>query len=133
MLILIQAAALAACMPPAHAVTKSPELCAAAAIPILGGYRAVDPSDEGVQAAGAFAANALGGELASVDSAEQQSVAGTNYRLELSLSSGARYRVVVYRSLQGEMSLTSQEQLSGGEEEADHGSNDGSDQSDPQR
>ena len=41
-----------------------------------------------------------------------QVVAGLNYRFTLSMSGGAAYRVVVYRNLQGEMSVSSLDRLS---------------------
>ena len=89
---------------------------------------AVDTGDAGVQAAASFAAEQLGGELANVESAQRQSVAGTNYRIEFSTSSGAPYRAVVFRALNGDFQLSSSETLGGGEAtEGDHGSN----QSDP--
>ena len=93
----------------------------------LGGYRAVATDDAGVQAAAAFAAGEVGGALQSVDSAQQQTVAGINYRLTITLESGAVWQVVVYRNLQGGYSLTSSTQTSEGE--VDTGTNDGSDHS----
>lgn len=92
----------------------------------LGGFRAVSTDDDGVQAAASFAAGEVGGSLASVDSAQTQTVAGTNYRLSITLEDGATWQVVVHRSLQGEFSLTSSNQTGG---ETDHGTNDGSDTS----
>ena len=79
---------------------------AAAQYPQVGGYRAVATTDQGVQAAAAFAATSLGregAELASVDVAQVQVVQGMNYRLDFTMSDGSRWRVVVYRALNGAM------------------------------
>ncbi|TXH68271.1 MAG: hypothetical protein E6Q83_14370 [Thiothrix sp.] len=75
---------------------------------IVGGYTSVDSNDEGVQAAAQFAAQSLGGLLAQVTKAEQQVVAGLNYRLNLDFQDGSKHQVVVYKDLQGNMKLTQQ-------------------------
>ncbi|HTU11950.1 MAG TPA: hypothetical protein VMG08_13755 [Allosphingosinicella sp.] len=111
------------------AATLAAPVAAAAAAMQLGGARAVSTDDDGVQAAASFAAGELGGSLQSVDSAQAQTVAGVNYRLTITLEDGAVWQVVVHRSLQGEFSLSSSSQQSGGEGETDHGTNDGSDTS----
>lgn len=83
-----------------------PAAAAAAQYPQVGGYRAVATTDQGVQAAAAFAAASLGregAELASVDAAHAQVVQGMNYRLDFTMSDGSRWRVVVYRALNGTM------------------------------
>jgi hypothetical protein len=64
---------------------------AAAAAMQLGGFRAIATDDANVQGAGAFLAEQVGGELASVDSAQYQSTANTNYRIEITLADGARW------------------------------------------
>lgn len=107
---MISALIAAAILAPAQAVDP----VAAAAVqrvPIVGGFRAASTEDERVQEAAAFAAGELGSELREVESAETQSVAGTNYRIVLWTTDGSRYRVVVYQPLRGEMRLSSQEQL----------------------
>ena len=116
-----------------HSIRSAVEALAvpAAAALQLGGWRSADTGDAGVQAAAAFAAGEVGGSLASVDSAQTQSAAGTNYRLTITLEDGAVWAVTVHRDLQGGFSLSSSSQTqapSGGEaEETDTGSNDGSD------
>ena len=105
----------------------------AAAAMQLGGMRSVSTDDAGVQAAAAFAAGELGGSLASVDSAQQQSAAGTNYRLTITLEDGAVWSVSVRRDLQGAFTLQGSEQTrapAGEGGETDTGSNDGSDDDD---
>jgi len=49
--------------------------------------------------------------LASIESAQQQVVAGMNYRLALTLRDGSRWNVVVYRQLNGQLQLTSTDRL----------------------
>lgn len=110
----------------ATAIALTLAVPAAAAVQ-LGGYRAISTDDAGVQAAAAFAAGEVGGALQSVDSAQAQTVAGINYRLTITLESGAVWQVAVHRNLQGEFSLTSSNQTSEGE--VDTGTNDGSDHS----
>ena len=104
----------------------------AAAAMQLGGMRAVSTDDAGVQAAAGFAAGEVGGSLHSVDSARQQSAAGTRYQLTITLEDGAIWDVTVFRNLQGEFSLeaSNQTQPAPGEDGPDTGSNDGSDSDD---
>lgn len=83
---------------------------------MVGGYSAADLNDEGVKAAQALAVNEIytrNPTRALVDkvSAETQVVAGLNYRFNIVMSGGAAYRVIVFRSLQGEMSVTAFEKL----------------------
>ncbi len=80
---------------------------------ISGGYSTVEPNDD-IKATATFAVSQLGltgATLASVDKAEQQVVAGMNFRLDLTLSDGSRWHVVVFRSLDQQLSLTSKEAL----------------------
>ena len=105
----IMAAAAAASLSPVP--VSSVTSLAMLQIPRLGGYSAADPSDEGVQNAAAFAAGQLGSELREVESAERQSVAGTNYQMIIWTTAGERWRVVVYQPLRGDLQLTGQEQL----------------------
>jgi len=88
----------------------------------LGGYREIDKSDEGAAAAAEFAVKAeseakeMTYKLVSVEHAESQVVAGTNYRLCLKVGYHKQdddvdttefVRVVVNRNLQNQHSLTS--------------------------
>jgi hypothetical protein len=96
--------------------------CAAATAQRLGGYREIDKADEGAAAAAEFAVKAesekkeMTYKLVSIEHAESQTVAGINYRLCLRVGYHKQdddvdatefVRVVVYRSLQNQYSLTS--------------------------
>lgn len=87
-----------------------------------GGYREIDKADEGATAAADFAVKAesekkeMTYKLVSIEHAETQTVAGTNYRLCLKIGYHKQdddvdttefVRVVVYRNLQNQYSLTS--------------------------
>ena len=87
-----------------------------------GAYKTISKTDAGARAAAEFAVDAqaerksLTIELVAVEKAETQVVAGTNYRLCLKITtSGAddeadvtiTVKVIVYRNLKGEYSLTS--------------------------
>lgn len=103
-------AALSACTTP-MAEQPAPSLA------IVGGYGAADLADEGVKAAQALAVNEIytrNPTRALVDkvSAETQVVAGLNYRFNITMTGGATYRVIVFRNLQGGMSVTEFEKLS---------------------
>lgn len=77
--------------------------------PLPGGWRMVPATDPGVRSAAAFALRAMRmppDRLAGIDEARQQVVAGMNYEMLLILSNGARWRVRVYRSLNGQYRLT---------------------------
>jgi hypothetical protein len=90
----------------------------AAAVQIrVGGYRAANVGDAGVQAAAQFAADSVEGELAEVHEAKQQVVAGTNYQLNFSTTDGRVFAAVVVRALNGAYSVTSIEEQGGGEAE----------------
>jgi hypothetical protein len=93
--------------------------------PIVGGYKEVATDNSEVQAAAEFAVKAQGDKqettikLVSVEHAESQVVAGTNYRLclkvevedkENNTDATEEVQVVVFRSLQKAYSLTSWEQ-----------------------
>ena len=88
----------------------------------LGGYREIDKGDEGATAAAEFAVKAqsenkeMTYKLVSIEHAESQTVAGLNYRLCLKVGYHKQdddvdttelVRVVVYRNLQNQYSLTS--------------------------
>ncbi len=74
---------------------------------ILGGYSSVSVDDAGVRSAAAFAAASVDGELGEVISAERQSAAGSNYKIEFLTSDGRTYSAVVRRDLSGAHSVTS--------------------------
>ncbi len=85
---------------------------------VLGGYKSVATDDERVVAAAEFAVSNRvennteqeGMTLDSIDKAEIQSVAGTNYRLCLTVKlddETQQVSVVVYQNLQQEYKLTS--------------------------
>jgi len=98
---------------------------------VLGGFNNISTDDAGAQGAGAFLAEQAGGELASVDSAQAQSTLNTNYRVEIALSSGARWRGQMTRDRNsGEYSMMGEAtQISPASDEQDTGTNDGSDHS----
>jgi ABC-type Na+ efflux pump permease subunit len=86
-----------------------------------GGYKEVANDDSEVVAAADFAVNEQGRKqeasitLVSIEHAEQQVVAGINYRLCLKVETDGEtqeVKAVVYRNLQREYSLTSWEQES---------------------
>lgn len=89
---------------------------------MTGGYREIDKSDEGAAAAAEFAVKEVSAKkeitykLIEIEKAESQVVAGINYRLCLKIGyhkadddvdATETIRVVVYRSLQNQYSLTS--------------------------
>ncbi len=88
----------------------------------LGGYRVIDKADDNVMAAAEFAVTAesekkeMTYKLVSVEKAESQSAAGTNFRLCLKVGYHKQdddvdttefVKVIVHRNLQQEFSLTS--------------------------
>jgi hypothetical protein len=104
--------------------------------PIVGGYKVVATDDPDVQAAAEFAVSEQkkkqGEEqvsLVSIEHAERQVVAGTNFRLCLKVSKAADeddageepqdVKVVVFRSLKNEYSLKSWEEEDCGENKSD--------------
>ena len=81
---------------------------------MTGAYGAADLNNEDVKAAQAIAVNAIYTRnptraLVEKVNAETQVVAGLNDRFNIVMTGGATYRIVVFRSLQGEMSVTSYE------------------------
>lgn len=81
--------------------------------PRTGGYAAAEVTDDDVFI-GAFAVGELNlpdVTLTRVDSVSRQVVAGLNVRLELTLSDASRWRVVVYKGLDGSLKLTSSEPI----------------------
>ena len=110
---------LAGLLCPAMATSAPATLTNASAVQIrVGGYRATDVGDAGVQAAAQFAAQSVEGELEEVHEAQQQVVAGTNYQLSFSTTDGRGFSAVVFRALNGAYKVTSIEEVGG-----DHGAN----------
>lgn len=78
---------------------------------ITGGYSPASLDDEWVKNAQAVAVNEIykadktSATVQSV-SAQQQVVAGMNYRFDITLSDNSRFGVTVYRDLQGVMKVT---------------------------
>jgi hypothetical protein len=98
----------------------------AAAVQIrVGGYRAADVGDAGVQAAAQFAAQSVEGELSEIHQAQQQVVAGTNYQLSFSTTDGRQFTAVVFRALNGAYSVTSID------EQHDHHGDEAEEQAEP--
>jgi hypothetical protein len=86
--------------------------CPAPAKPVItGGYSAISVADVDVKAAANFAAGSLKAKLKSVNSAASQVVAGTNFRMNITLTNGKRYDVVVFKDLKGHQKLTSSKLL----------------------
>jgi hypothetical protein len=79
--------------------------------PVVGGYSYISVQANAVENAGKFAAQQLGGDLDKIIKAEQQLVAGHNYRMHLLLKNKAEYEVVVYENLQGVQELTTSKLL----------------------
>ena len=76
--------------------------------PIAGGWSAAAVDAVDVKPAAGFALtcmSALGRALSRIDAASNQVVAGLNYQLDLTFSDGSRWRAVVYRNLNCELSL----------------------------
>lgn len=82
----------------------------------VGGYKKIAKTDAGAVAAADFAISAEATktngeiELVSINTAESQVVAGTNFRLCMSVKVGTQEQTViavVYRNLKAEFSLTS--------------------------
>jgi hypothetical protein len=108
---------LAGLLCPAAAAANAPvTMVHAAAVQIrVGGFRAANVEDAGVQAAAQFAAQSVEGELAEVLEAQQQVVAGTNYQISFSTTDGRQFAAVVFRALTGAYSVTSIEEVGASE------------------
>jgi opacity protein-like surface antigen len=105
---------LAGLLCPAAASAPAAAASATAAQIRVGGYRAADVNDAGVQAAAQFAAQSVEGELAEVHQAQQQVVAGMNYQLSFSTTDGRMFNAIIFRALSGAYSVTSIEEANGG-------------------
>ena len=104
-------AAAAEATPPAPMPTPDP------APPVVGGYAPADVADASVKAALAVATDAIYTRnptraLVETTEAEQQVVAGMNYRFVITMTGGARFGVTVFRDLDGKMEVTEYAKLS---------------------
>ena len=81
--------------------------------PVAGGWSAAAVSPEvEAAAASAFAALGISGtELLAIENVSQQVVAGMNYRMDLVLADHRRWRVQVWRKLDGSHELTKAEEV----------------------
>lgn len=85
-------------------------------MPLAGGWGATTVTPE-IEKAAQFALGAMNltaDSLAGIDQAEQQVVAGMNYRMVLTLKDGKRWRVQVYHALDGHYELSNSEPLKPG-------------------
>ena len=103
---------------PAPIVQSTPTQRAPAGAPpvAVGGYSPADAADPNVAAAEKLAIDEIyraDPQRSLVESVvrEQQVVAGMNYRFTVKMTGVNSYRVVVFRPLQGEMSVTSFEKV----------------------
>jgi hypothetical protein len=81
---------------------------------VVGGWSTAEVSDDGVKAAANAAAAKLGSgrsKVKSIDSASYQVVAGTNYRIEVTLADGTRWQAVVWRKIDGSYEVTESRQI----------------------
>jgi hypothetical protein len=103
---------------PAPIVQSTPTQRVQAEAPpaVVGGYSPADAADPNLTAAEKLAIDEIyraDPQRSLVESVvrEQQVVAGMNYRFTVKMSGVNSYRVVVFRPLQGEMSVTSFEKV----------------------
>jgi len=73
--------------------------------PIAGGWSTA-AVDADTKAVAMFAARQIGQNLKSIEAVQTQVVAGTNYKLDLTLADSSRWHVVVWRMLDGQLKLT---------------------------
>lgn len=97
---------------------NSAEVAAPPVGPIVGGYQPANPGDLGLTTAEKMAVDEVyrrEPQRSIVESVtrEQQVVAGMNYRFTIKMSGINSYRVVVFKPLQGPMSISGFEKLSG--------------------
>ena len=83
---------------------------------IVGGYSPASMDDELVKQAKAVAIDEIYKRnptraLVEKATAEQQVVAGMNYRFHIEMSGGAKFEIVVFNALDGKMSVTSYEKV----------------------
>lgn len=103
-------AMLGACASPA------PEQQVEREVVITGGYANADPADartreaQDVAVAEIYKRNPTRALVEKVD-VKVQVVAGLNYAFDITMTGGARYKVVVFRSLQSELSVSSYEKV----------------------
>lgn len=105
-------AMLAACASPAPQTEQVVER----EVVIAGGYGKADPADARVKEAEDFAVaeiykrNPTRALVEAVD-VKVQVVAGLNYAFDIKMTGGAHYKIVVFRSLQNELSITSYDKV----------------------
>lgn len=104
------AVALGACAAPPAAEPAAPPPM------ITGGYAKADPADARTQEAQALAVAEIYKRnptraLVEKADAQVQVVAGLNYAFDITMTGGARYKIVVYRTLQNALSVTAYEKL----------------------
>jgi hypothetical protein len=90
----------------AFSVAATPASRPTSPVPIAGGYSRAPVTDPGVIAAARFGVAHLrrpGARLARIDDAERQVVAGTNYRIRVTLTDRSRWDLKVFRPLRGPM------------------------------
>ena len=115
---LISLVALAACGPTVPESTISqpkevqPPMKATEKPRLLGGLQPIEATDPGALEAAQFAAEKLEGTVQKILNTRRQVVAGLNYHMTLLLDNGIKYDVVVYKDLQGKMSLSSSQVVS---------------------
>ncbi len=85
-------------------------------MPMTGAYGSADMADPATKEASDLAVSEIykrDPTRALVESvtAELQVVAGLNYRFDIQMSGGAKYRVVVYRNLQNELTVSEYEKV----------------------
>jgi hypothetical protein len=98
------------------ACASQPAEPAAPPMVIAGGYGKADPADAGTKEAQAFAVAEIYKRnptraLVEKADAQVQVVAGLNYEFDITMTGGSRYKIVVYRTLQNALSVTSYEKL----------------------
>jgi Cystatin domain len=82
--------------------------------PVAGGYRNVAVTDPAVRGAAQFGVAQLRrarARLAGIDAAQQQVVAGMNYRIDVTLTDRSRWRLSIYRPLRGPMQARRAERI----------------------
>ncbi len=99
----------------------SPHL-AKMAPPMVGGYSDA-PADASARKAAQFALPRLKrgkARIRSLDRVERQVVAGTNYRIEMTLTDGSHWKVVVWQRLDGRYQLTRSERIAAAVSQANY-------------
>lgn len=90
--------------------------------PMVGGYSDA-PADASARKAAQFALPRLKrgkARIRSLDRVERQVVAGTNFRIEMTLTDGSHWKVVVWQRLDGRYQLTSSERIAAAVSQANY-------------